>query len=65
MERGLGDKPYCSGVHMSLSDIAVVCAVSYLDFRFPEFDWRSNQPQLHKLHDKLAQRASFMDTRPQ
>jgi glutathione S-transferase len=65
MERGLGDKPYCSGVHMSLSDIAVVCAVSYLDFRFPEFDWRSQQPQLHKLHDKLAQRASFMDTRPQ
>ncbi len=65
MERGLGDKAFCSGIHMSLSDIAVVCAVSYLDFRFPEFDWRSNQPQLHKLHDKLAQRASFIDTRPQ
>ncbi len=64
MERGLGDKPYCSGVHMSLSDIAVVCAVSYLDFRFPAFDWRSQQPQLHKLHDKLAQRASFIETRP-
>lgn len=65
MERGLGDKAFCSGIHMSLSDIAVVCAVSYLDFRFPEFDWRSNQPQLNKLHDKLAQRASFIDTRPQ
>jgi len=65
MERGLGDKPYCSGVHMSLSDIAMVCAVSYLDFRFPEFDWRSQQPQLHKLHDKLAQRASFIETRPE
>jgi glutathione S-transferase len=65
MERGLGDKPFCSGNHMSLSDIAVVCAVSYLDFRFAEFDWRSRQPQLHKLHDKLAQRASFIDTRPQ
>jgi glutathione S-transferase len=65
MERGLGDQPFCSGHHMSLSDIAVVCAVSYLDFRFAQLDWRSNQPQLHKLHDKLAQRASFMDTRPQ
>ena len=28
MERGLGDKPFCSGIHMSLSDIAVVCAVA-------------------------------------
>ena len=64
MERGLGDKPFCSGIHMSLSDIAVVCAVSYLDFRFPQFDWRTGQPQLHKLHDKLALRASFIDTRP-
>jgi glutathione S-transferase len=43
----------------------MVCAVSYLDFRFPEFDWRSPQPQLHKLHDKLAQRASFIETRPE
>ena len=65
MERGLGDKPFCSGNLMTLSDIAVVCALSYLDFRFAEFDWRSRLPQLHKLHDKLAQRASFIDTRPQ
>ena len=64
MERGLGDKAFCSGIHMSLSDIAVVCAVAYLDFRFPQLDWRTGQPQLHRLHDKLAQRASFIDTRP-
>jgi glutathione S-transferase len=64
MERGLGDKPFCSGIHMSLSDIAVVCEVAYLDFRFPQFDWRTGQPPLHKLHDKLALRASFIDTRP-
>jgi len=64
MERGLGDKAFCSGIHMTLSDIAVVCAVGYLDFRFPQLDWRTGQPQLHRLHDKLAQRASFIDTRP-
>jgi glutathione S-transferase len=64
MERGLGEKAFCSGIHMSLSDIAVVCAVGYLDFRFPQLDWRTNQPQLQRLHDKLAQRASFIDTRP-
>jgi glutathione S-transferase len=65
MDRGLGDKPFCSGIHMSLSDIAVACALGYLDFRFPEIDWRSAHPNLHKLHDKLAQRPSFIDTAPQ
>ena len=65
MERGLGDKAFCSGVHMSLSDIAVVCALGYLDFRFPHIDWRTPCPNLHKLHDKMALRTSFIDTQPQ
>jgi glutathione S-transferase len=65
MERGLTDKAFCSGIHMSLSDIAVVCALGYLDFRFPQIDWRSPHPSLHKLHDKMALRASFIDTQPQ
>ena len=64
MERGLGDKPFCSGVHLSLSDVAVGCALGYLDFRFPQLDWRSAQPQLARLFDKLAQRQSFIDTCP-
>jgi glutathione S-transferase len=38
MSFGLGDKAFCSGIHMSLSDIAVGCAVGYLDFRFPQID---------------------------
>ena len=64
MSRGLGDKPYCSGVHLSLSDIAVGVALSYLDFRFPELDWREPYPNLLKLYDKLALRQSFVDTLP-
>ena len=64
MDRGLGDKPYCSGIHLSLSDIAVGCALAYLDFRFPEIDWRTTHPTLHRLHDKLMQRQSFLDTQP-
>lgn len=63
MSRGLGDKAYCSGIHFSLSDIAVGVALGYLDFRFAELDWRSPYPNLVKLHDKLAQRPSFTDTR--
>jgi glutathione S-transferase len=64
MSTGLGDKAFCSGIHLSLSDIAVVCAVAYLDFRFPQIDWRTPYPNLHKLNDKLAQRPSFIDTSP-
>jgi glutathione S-transferase len=59
MDHGLGDKAFCCGVYLSLSDIAVDCALTYLDFRFPQMDWRTPHPNLHKLHDKLAQRPSF------
>jgi glutathione S-transferase len=64
MERGLGDKPFCSGVHLSLSDVAVGCALGYLDFRFATLDWRSAHPQLTRLFEKLAQRSSFIDSCP-
>jgi glutathione S-transferase len=62
MDKGLGEKAYCSGVHFSLSDVAVGCALGYLDFRFPEINWRDAHPNLAKLQDKLAQRASFVET---
>lgn len=64
MSQGLGDKAYCSGIHMSLSDIAVGCALGWLEFRFPQIAWRSEYPNLGKLLDKLMQRPSFADTRP-
>ena len=64
MERGLADKPFCSGVHLSLSDVAVGCALGYLDFRFAQLDLRSAHPHLARLHEKLAQRQSFIDTCP-
>lgn len=62
MSKGLGDKAYCSGVHFSLSDVAVGSALGYLDFRFPEVQWRETHPQLLRLHDKLALRPSFVET---
>ncbi len=64
MGTGLADKPWCSGVHMSLADIAVGCALGYLDFRFPQIDWRARHANLGKLAEKLAARQSFIDTRP-
>ena len=65
MSLGLGDKPFCSGIHFSLSDVAVGCALGYLDFRFSSIDWRNNHPNLARLSDKLAQRQSFIDTKPE
>ena len=62
MNKGLGEKAYCSGVHFSLSDVAVGCALDYLDFRFAEIDWRKTHPKLAKLQEKLTQRPSFVET---
>jgi glutathione S-transferase len=64
MSHGLGDKVYYSGIHLSLADVAVGCALGYLDFRFPQVDWRSAHPNLAKLADKLAKRQSFIDSLP-
>ena len=64
MSTGLGEKPWCSGIHLSLADIAVGCALGYLDFRFPQIDWRSPHANLGRLADKLNARQSFVDTRP-
>ncbi|MEN9689116.1 MAG: hypothetical protein RI998_1113 [Pseudomonadota bacterium] len=64
MSVGLSDKAHCTGNHMSLADIAVGCALGYLDFRFPNIDWRDNHPNLARLHDKLMQRPSFTETLP-
>ncbi len=64
MSRGLGDKPWCNGNTYTLADIAVGCALGYLDFRFPEIGWRAQYPNLARLSEKLAARPSFIDTAP-
>ncbi|NQW65819.1 MAG: glutathione S-transferase N-terminal domain-containing protein [Burkholderiales bacterium] len=64
MSQGLGDKPHCCGTHLNLSDLAVGCALGYLDFRFPHIGWRNDYANLAVLQEKLAQRVSFMETLP-
>ena len=61
---GLADKPWCLGIHLSLADIAVGCALGYIEFRFPQIEWRGPHPNLAKLAAKLAARQSFIDTQP-
>lgn len=64
MSHGLGDKPWCNGNSLTLADVAVGCALGYLDFRFAHVDWRGSHPNLHKLYDKLSARQSFIDSAP-
>ena len=64
MGKGLGDKPFCAGIHLSLADIAVGCALGYLDFRFAQISWRADHANLSRLQDKLMLRPSFQDTQP-
>jgi len=64
IDQGLGDKPFCTGIYLSLADVAVGCALGWLAFRLPEIDWRGEHANLARLFDKLAQRQSFADTQP-
>jgi glutathione S-transferase len=64
MSQGLGERAFCAGTHFSLADVAVGCALGYLDFRFTQIDWRADFANLAKLSEKLALRQSFVDTKP-
>jgi glutathione S-transferase len=64
MDRALAERSHCVGIHLSLADIAVAVAVGYLDFRFPQIDWREQHPNLGALYERLSQRQSFKDTLP-
>jgi len=65
MSQGLGEKPFCcGGIHLTLADISVCCALAWLDFRFPELDWRADHANLDALLKKLSQRPSFVNTVP-
>ncbi len=65
MSSGLADKPWCcNGNHLTLADVAVGCALGYLDFRFAHIDWRSSYGNLQRLSEKLYARPSFIDSQP-
>lgn len=47
-----------------IGDIATGCALGYLDFRFPDLDWRALTPMLAAYAEPLHARASFQETTP-
>ncbi len=65
MSEELGERNWTVGEFYSLGDVAVGCALGYLELRFPTIEWRRAHPNLAKLADKLGSRQSFKDTVPQ
>ena len=64
MSKGLADRTWCINNHLTLADIAVGCTLEWLDFRFPEIDWRADHANLATYQEKLGKRQSFIDTAP-
>ncbi len=48
----------------SVVEIAVGCALGYLDFRFTALDWRGNRPALAAWYAVFAERDSMTKTAP-
>lgn len=48
----------------TMGALTIAIAVSYLDFRFPESDWRSGRAKLRALYEVWAARPSFQQTKP-
>lgn len=59
LDQDLNPQMFCLGVNFSLADIAVGCALAYLDLRHGSFDWRSRHQNLAELHEKLEARPTF------
>jgi glutathione S-transferase len=49
---------------LSIGHIAIGCALSYLDFRFAEQDWRRGHPRLANWHASFAARPAVQATTP-
>jgi glutathione S-transferase len=52
------------GAGFDAGDIALACALAYLDFRLPDIGWRQQRPDLATWLDGVSQRPSMQATRP-
>ena len=47
-----------------LSQLALACCLGYIDFRYPDTDWRKHFPKAASWYEKIALRPSLQRTRP-
>ena len=52
------------GDEFDIAQIGAACVCGYLDFRFPDLEWRAGRPKLTAWFERVAQRPSVRDTAP-
>lgn len=62
--RELADREYAHGLSLTLGDIALACALLWMEFRLPEVTWRTTHPNLKKWIERIEVMPSFADTSP-
>lgn len=53
-----------AGPDLTVADIAVACALGYVDFRFPGENWREGRPRLAAFQAEFARRPIWAVTDP-
>jgi glutathione S-transferase len=62
LDRLEGDVPDLSATRFGIGHFAIGCCLSYLDFRFPDLDWRVGHPALAAWHESFSERPSAQAT---
>jgi glutathione S-transferase len=52
------------GERFGIGQITAACACGYLDFRFPQINWRTEYPGLAKWFERVSARSSVRETAP-
>ena len=60
----VGSQADTLGGRVDLATITLGCALGYLDFRLPQFDWRRGRDELARWYELMAMRPSMIATRP-
>jgi glutathione S-transferase len=58
------DAPALASTPFGIGHIAIGCALSYLDFRYADEDWRKDHPRIASWHTAFAARPSVRATEP-
>jgi glutathione S-transferase len=49
---------------MTIGELAVACALGYVDFRMPDLDWKSSRPTLASWYAKIGEHPAMKATVP-
>ncbi|SMG51928.1 glutathione S-transferase [Paraburkholderia susongensis] len=50
--------------HLTIGEVTIGCALGYLDFRFPELNWRDTHPKAAQWHAQMATLPAMRATVP-